>query len=112
VNSLPKTVTRERRDCGLNPGPSGPESSTLTTRLPRHVSFCVSVALIHRSPRVQRAVETARTCAEFVTATTVTMATVANATRRVSMLRLTTTPVECTKNHTHSSWHSSSLPCL
>ena len=30
VNSLPKTVTRLRRDCDLNPGPSVPESSTLT----------------------------------------------------------------------------------
>jgi len=36
VNSLPKTVTRQRRDCDLNPGPSAPESSTLTTRLPNH----------------------------------------------------------------------------
>ena len=35
VNSLPKTVTRQRRDCELNPGPSAPESSTLTTRLYR-----------------------------------------------------------------------------
>jgi len=34
VNSLRKTVTRQRRDCDLNPGPSAPESSTLTTRLP------------------------------------------------------------------------------
>ena len=34
VNSLPKTVTGERRDCDLNPGPSAPESSTLITRLP------------------------------------------------------------------------------
>jgi len=34
VNSLPKTVTRQRRDCNLNPGPSAPESSTLITRLP------------------------------------------------------------------------------
>ena len=34
VNSLPKTVTRQRRDCDLIPGPSAPESSTLTTRLP------------------------------------------------------------------------------
>jgi len=33
VNSLPKTVTRERRGCDLNPGPSAPESSMLTTRL-------------------------------------------------------------------------------
>ena len=33
VNSLPKTVTRQRRDSDLNPAPSAPESSTLTTRL-------------------------------------------------------------------------------
>ena len=33
VNSLPKTVTRQRRGCDLNPGPSAPESRTLTTRL-------------------------------------------------------------------------------
>ena len=36
VNSLPKTVTRQRRGCDLNPDPSAPESSTLTTRLPSH----------------------------------------------------------------------------
>ena len=37
MNSLPKTVvTRQRRDCDLNPGHSAPESSTLTTRLPSH----------------------------------------------------------------------------
>ena len=34
VNSLPKTVTRQRRGCDLNPGPSAREFSTLTTRLP------------------------------------------------------------------------------
>jgi len=36
VNSLPKTVTRQCRGCDLNPGPSAPESSTITTRLPSH----------------------------------------------------------------------------
>ena len=36
MNSLHKTVTRQRRGCDLNPGPSAPESSTLTTRLPSH----------------------------------------------------------------------------
>ena len=30
VNSLPKTVTQQCRGCDLNPGPSAPESSTLT----------------------------------------------------------------------------------
>jgi len=38
VNSLPKTVIRQRRGCDLNPGPSAPESSTLTTRLPSRSS--------------------------------------------------------------------------
>ena len=37
VNSLPKTVTRQRRGCDVNPGPSAPESSTLTTRLASHL---------------------------------------------------------------------------
>jgi len=36
VKSLPKTVTRQRCGCDLNPGPTAPESSTLTTRLPSH----------------------------------------------------------------------------
>jgi len=36
VNSLPKTVTQQHRDCDLNPGPSVPESSTITTRLLSH----------------------------------------------------------------------------
>ena len=36
MNSLPKSVTRQRRGCDLNPGPTAPESSTLTTRLPSH----------------------------------------------------------------------------
>ena len=36
MNILPKTVTRQRRDCDLNPGPSAPESSRLTTRLSSH----------------------------------------------------------------------------
>jgi len=45
VNSLPKTVTRQRRDCDFNPGPSAPESSTLTTRLPSHPFYLVFVKL-------------------------------------------------------------------
>ena len=28
MNSLPKTVTRQRHGCNLNPGSSAPESST------------------------------------------------------------------------------------
>jgi len=36
VNTLPKTVSRQRRGCDLDPGPTAPESSTLTTRLPSH----------------------------------------------------------------------------
>ena len=45
VDSLPKTVTRQRRGCDLNPGPSAPESSTLTTRQPSHP---YSIAIQHR----------------------------------------------------------------
>ena len=36
VNSLPKTVTRQRHNCDLNLGPSAPESSTVTTQLLSH----------------------------------------------------------------------------
>ena len=36
MNSWPRTVTRQRCGCDLNPGLSAPESSTLTTRLPSH----------------------------------------------------------------------------
>jgi len=36
MNSLPKTVNRQRHGCNLNPGPTAPKFSMLTTRLPRH----------------------------------------------------------------------------
>ena len=36
VSSLPNTVTRQCRGCDLNPGPTAPESSTLTAQLPSH----------------------------------------------------------------------------
>ena len=51
MNSLPKTVTRQRRDCDLNPGPSAPESSTLTTRLPSHPTHYSRVILDIRDQR-------------------------------------------------------------
>ena len=41
VSSLPKTVTRQRRDWDLNLGPSASESSTLTTRLPSHPNYII-----------------------------------------------------------------------
>ena len=46
VNSLPKTVIRQRRSCDLNPGPSAPESSTLTTRLPLSLSLADIITLL------------------------------------------------------------------
>ena len=46
MNSLPKTVTRQRRDRDLNPDPSAFESSTLTTRLPSQWSHPVVVSTI------------------------------------------------------------------
>ena len=55
VSSLPKTVTRQRRGCDLNPSPSAPESSTLTTRLPSHPGEgggkCPAVTLGSAAPR-------------------------------------------------------------
>jgi len=47
VNSLPKTVTRQRRGCDLNPDSSAPESSTLTTRLPSHLAIQSEAAKIN-----------------------------------------------------------------
>jgi len=46
VNSLPKTVTRQRCGCDLNPGPSAPESSTLTTRLPNSIPILITTVPI------------------------------------------------------------------
>ena len=43
VNSLPKTVTRQRRDCDLNRRSCAPESSTLTTGLYRATPTCVYI---------------------------------------------------------------------
>ena len=40
VNSLPKTVTRQRRGCDLNPGPTAPESSTLRYDTIRYDTRC------------------------------------------------------------------------
>ena len=42
VNSLPKPVTRQRQDRDLNPSPSAPESSALTTLLPSH-PLCLKI---------------------------------------------------------------------
>ena len=36
MNSLSKTVTRQRRDYDLNSGPSASESSTLTTTIHKY----------------------------------------------------------------------------
>jgi len=47
VNSLPKTVTRQRRVYDLNLSPSAPESSTLTTRLPSHPLLLLLLLLLH-----------------------------------------------------------------
>jgi len=41
VNSLPKTVTRQHHGCDLNPGPTAPESSTLTTQQTCNIMTCV-----------------------------------------------------------------------
>ena len=56
MNSLPKTVTRQRRGgCDLNPGPTVPESRTLTTRLPSQLS--VRLVAQTRSSRARKGEE-------------------------------------------------------
>ena len=54
MNSLPKTVTRQRRDCDLNLDPSASESSTLTTRLPSHTHeyFTIELSAEHAHSRI------------------------------------------------------------
>ena len=54
MNSLPKTVIRQRRDCDLNPGPSAPESSTLTTRLPSHPTCTRGIRIVSTYRAVER----------------------------------------------------------
>jgi len=87
VNSLPRTVTRQRRGCDLNPRHSALESSTLTTRLPSHpislvihllctqttsptttLPFCQYLCPC-RVPRMRSGVFTARCYASAVLAT-------------------------------------------
>ena len=53
VSSLPNAVTRQHCGCDLNPGPSAPESSTLTTRLPSHPTLHVSNASLMDEPSNQ-----------------------------------------------------------
>ena len=50
MNSLPKTVTRQRHDCDLNLGHSASESSTLTTRLPSHHRLVINLFRRFRDP--------------------------------------------------------------
>ena len=50
ANSLPKTVILQRRGCDLNPGPSAPESSTRTTRLPSHQKRRLSLLFLAAAP--------------------------------------------------------------
>ena len=71
MSSLPKTVTRQRRDRDMNPGPSAPESGTLTTRLPSHprikAALSTARAARARAPRVCRAALTRFTVAPSLT---------------------------------------------
>jgi len=46
INSLPTTVTRQHRGCYLNAGPTVPDSSMLTTRLPSHPIWVVSMYIL------------------------------------------------------------------
>jgi len=43
------TVTRQRRGCDLNPGPTAPESNTQTTRLPSYPGVVVDKSKLFMS---------------------------------------------------------------
>jgi len=66
VNSLPKTVTRQRRDCDMNPGPPAPESSALTTRLPRQPCETLMSAKQGINDKLQGSVAKCLTCGGVV----------------------------------------------
>ena len=54
-NGCEQFVTRRRRGCDLNPGPSAPESSTLTTRLPSHHLARYKCCVLTPKPPLQAA---------------------------------------------------------
>ena len=67
MDSLPKTVTRQRRDCDLNQGSSVPESSTLTTRQPSHPSGCdYRIGVLAENRNVSRAYSSEPTVMPFI----------------------------------------------
>ena len=58
VNSLPKTVTRQRRGCDLNPDSFAPESSTLNTRLLSHPPSVTRYERFNELKLIDRSVKT------------------------------------------------------
>ena len=80
VNSLPKTVTRQRRGYDLNPGLTAPESSTLTTRLPSHPSAMYTL----HNKKMRKLISTSDSA--IVTATAVKFAAVARPERDINRL--------------------------
>ena len=63
ANSLLKTVTRQRRGCDLNPGPTAPESSTLTTRvLSRLTLHCTQLFIVAKGKKQVATVLVIRGC--------------------------------------------------
>ena len=88
---MPKTVTRQRRGCDLNPGRSAPESSTLTTRPPSHPHWpthCSKTKKVHETAPVLLA--TLPNIHRFSTVSLTDSATF--------LIRLLTTPLEITPN--------------
>jgi len=91
VNSLPKTATRQRCGCDLNPGPTAPESSTLTTRLPSH-------------PDGRQQSIKCRCVTELAPAVTNSLACGQTA-HRMSPLSALSNTVDAFHNHTHRHGH-------
>jgi len=82
VNTLPKTVTRQRRGCDLNPGHSAPEYSTLTTRLPSYPIVAHSGTLINAG--IRPFVHPSALCPSFKTVHLVTTISLFSNTSKIS----------------------------
>jgi len=100
VNSLPKTVIRQSRGCDLNPGPSAPESSTLTTRLPRSQPGSSSVWLLGRTSE-ERLTSVAVDSGELVRASALVAVDEVDA-RAAVLTRVRRTLVHLYTPHTHT----------
>ena len=94
VNSLPKTVTRQRRGCDLNAGPSAPESSTLTARLTSHPGVGLPLLVLKSGFRAVCATICSQSITGFIINSSRPMLITAVDVRRAGRLATTPEPLD------------------